>query len=748
MARIEVEGTVQGVGFRPFIYRLACSMGIKGYVKNRGNYVEIYADCYGPALDEFIKRIREDAPPLSKVGGITCHSECLDEKYPDFHIVKSDFAGKSDSVVPPDAAVCMDCLKELRDPRDRRNGYFFITCTNCGPRFTIVDSPPFDRERTTMDPFHMCPDCEREYKDPIDRRYHAQTIACPRCGPEIFFIGGKDKKEGREAIERCAALIEGGGTAAIKGYGGYHISCSASDDYAIKRLRYLFGRRYKPFAIMAKDIESVRSFAFLSDEEEKELVSYKRPILLLKRKRDLSDQIAPGLHNVGVMLPYSPLHYLLFDSLKTENIVMTSANESTYPIIKEDDEIGGGLMRGKVDGILYYDRDIAQSCDDSVVKYVGEEKRIIRRSRGYVPSPIGVKTGQNSLAVGGEESVTGCIMNSDKAFLTQHIGDCKNPETLGFLTDALENLTCLTAIKDFESIACDLHPRFGTTKLAERLSKERSLEIFRVQHHYAHGLSLMAEHNLEEIIAIVCDGFGYGINGEAWGGEILYCKEDSFERLGHLQKHMMVGGDLATKYPMRMIASILYDAKDAEVKKYLVTEGFPHGEKEMEIILTQLDKGLGIKTTSCGRVLDAISALLGICYEKTYEGEPAMRLEATSLSGSDLHLKPKLERDTLDTSYLLNWVANNRHKERKEDLALTGELYLARGLAEMACEMAKEEGVREIGFSGGVAYNEPMSFAIEKTVKNRGFNLLVNQKVPSGDGGLALGQCYYAHLCS
>ncbi len=747
-ARLQIEGTVQGVGFRPFVYRLAKSMDVKGYVKNRGNFVEVCVDCDESTLNEFIKRIKEEAPPLSHVRGVIVRpAHGAGEEYADFHIVKSDYAEKSDSVVPPDSAVCDDCLRELNDPANRRNGYFFITCTNCGPRFTIVHTPPFDRERTTMDPFRMCPECEKEYTDPMDRRYHAQTIACPKCGPEIFYIDDRGKSQGREAIERCADLIERDCTVAIKGYGGYHISCSASSDGAVKRLRYLFGRKYKPFAIMARDLESVRAFAFVNEEEEKELLSYRRPILLLKKKKDLSKQIALGLHNLGVMLPYSPLHHLLFDFLKMENIVMTSANETSYPIIKEESETGELLSSGKVNGILYYNREIANRCDDSVVKFIGNKKRLIRRSRGYVPTPIELKMGENSLALGGEENVAGCIMNYNKAFLTQHIGDCKNPETLDFLIQTLENLTTLTTIKDFKSIACDLHPRFGTTKLAERISQERGLELYRVQHHYAHGLSLMAEHEREELIAIICDGFGYGVDGDAWGGEILYCREDGFERLGHLQEHLMVGGDLATKYPMRMVASILHDS-GLELDKHLLPKGFPHGEKEMEIVLKQLEKGRGIKTTSCGRVLDAISALLGICYEETYEGEPAMRLEAISLQGSDLGLEPKFREDALDTSHLLRWIAARLDKERREDLALTGELYLARGLAGMACEKARKEGVKAIGFSGGVAYNEPMSFAMEKTVKNNGLKFLVNREVPSGDGGLSFGQCYYAHLRS
>jgi hydrogenase maturation protein HypF len=774
---LEIEGTVQGVGFRPFVYRLAVSLGVKGYVKNRGNYVEVLAECDERTLEEFVARIREEKPPLSRVERMSLKplKKTEGQDLTDFRIAESDYAEKSDSVVPPDAAVCADCLRELREPGNRRNGYFFTTCTNCGPRFTIVRAPPFDRERTTMSPFDMCSSCESEYRDPMDRRYHAQTIACPGCGPEIFFTDGEKKKKGGKAIEGCADLIENGEIAAIKGYGGYHISCSASNDLAVRRLRRLFGRRYKPFAIMAKDVESVRSFAFLGDEEKRELVSYRRPIILLKRKGDIapaissqiapaissqiapaisgqiapaiSGQIAPGLHNVGVMLPYSPLHHLLFDFLKTESIVMTSANESTFPIIKDDLLVSEQLMReGKVDGILFYDREISNRCDDSVVKYLGDDKRIIRRSRGYVPSPIEIARGKNSLALGGEENVSGCIMGTEKAFLTQHIGDCKNPETLDFLVEALGNLTTLTTIKDFGAVACDLHPRFWTTKLAERMAGERSLELFKVQHHYAHGLSLMAEHGCEELIAIVCDGFGYGTYGGAWGGEILYCKEDGFERLGHLQEHLMVGGDLATRYPMRMVASILYGSE--EVKRYLSPEGFPYGEREIGVVLKQLERENGIKTTSCGRVLDAISALLGICYERTYEGEPAMRLEAVSMRGSDLGLEPKFRGDSLDTSYLLRWMASRLDDERREDLALTGELYLARGLAEIACEKARKEGVKEVGFSGGVAYNEPMSLAIKKVVKDRGLKFLANQRVPSGDGGLSFGQCYYAHLCS
>jgi len=484
-------------------------------------------------------------------------------------------------------------------------------------------------------------------------------------------------------------------------------------------------------------------------KESERLTSYTRPIVLLNKSEDyyLSDLIAPHLHNIGVMLPYTGLHYMLFDEVDEPAFVMTSANPPNQSIIENDKE---ALRRlgDTVDYFLFHDRQIAHRCDDSVIRLHDSRQVFLRRSRGYAPAPVMLreKAERCTVGLGGELNNTGCVLLGNKAFISQHIGDVENVETRDFLENSTKHLIRLTNSK-VEAVACDLHPKFTTTKLAHDLAEENGWQLIQVQHHYAHVAALMAEHNVKEIVGVCCDGYGYGLDGEAWGGEILFCTQDfsDFERLAHLQKQPLIGGDLATRYPLRVAAGILHEKVD--VQRWLLQEQyFPHGEKEVEIIIHQLEKRSKIiETSSCGRVLDAVAAVLGICYERTYEGEPAMKLESTAIKGKDaLKLEPVINDNVLDTTQLLLEIFENREKHSKADLAYSAHAYLGKGLATLAIEKALEKGVKTVGFSGGVACNEILVLIMRRVVEASGLEFMVHEAVPPGDGGLSFGQAVVA----
>ncbi len=749
-AKIKVSGIVQGVGFRPFIYRIAVKNGLVGYVRNRGDaFVEIVVEGKKDKVIQFLKDLKEEKPTLAQIFNLTTY---YDEDYGDFEeftIVKSSGESElSGSVIPPDISICDKCLREMRDSKNQRFNYFFITCTNCGPRYTIIRELPYDRPNTTMKDFQMCSFCSNEYGDPSNRRFHAQTVACPSCGPKAYLTSNRGEPiEYEDPIRDAGRLLEEGSIVAIKGNGGFHVVAATTKTEPVARLRRDKHRKQKPFAIMSPNLEAVRSFAEVNPWEAELLASYRKPIIVLKKssKYSLSDLISPELHSVGVMLPYTGLHVMLFDRVKEPAFVMTSANPPNEPIVTENKEAISKLG-ATVDYFLFHNRPIAQRCDDSVVRFHDKDTCLIRRSRGYAPEPVQMKRVSDRcvLAVGGELNVTSCILTGNRAFISQHIGDVENLENLRFLKDSIAHLTKLTNC-NVEAVACDLHPRFTTTKLAQNLGSRLGCRVVQVQHHHAHAAALMAEWNVDEVVAVTCDGFGYGSDGKAWGGEVLYCNREGFRRLGHLESQPMVGGDLATYYPLRMAAGILHRKLDAT--EWLLTKSryLPHGKKEAELIVKQLDKGSVPETTSCGRVLDAVSALLGICYERSYEGEPAMKLESVALEGRDvLNLAPRREGNVLDTTFLVHEIFTNKEDCSVANLACSTQSYLARGLAELAIKEAQRLQVKHIGFSGGVAYNEHITATIRKTVEKEGFKFLVHQKIPAGDGGTSFGQAIVA----
>jgi len=751
--KIRVTGIVQGVGFRPFIYRIAVKNHLNGYVRNRGDAgVEILLEGKESAIKNFSRDLKEKKPPLARIYKVITEPLKGKNKYESFTIYKSSEESElSGSVIPPDIAICNECLKELRDPENPRHNYFFITCTDCGPRYTIIEELPYDRENTTMHDFPMCSFCKSEYIDPRNRRFHAQTVACPECGPKIYLTDRKGKlTENKDPIRETGKLISEGSIVAIKGYGGFHVAASTLMDKPLIKLRKVKHRRQKPFAVMAPSLEAIKTFAEVNPREKELLTSFTRPIVLLKKSEDyyLSELVSPNLHNIGVMLPYTGLHYMLFDEADDPAFVMTSANPPNQPIIK-DDEKALEELGGVVDYFLFHNRQIAHRCDDSVLRVHGEKPVFIRRSRGYAPAPVILKEKSKrcTVGLGGELNNTACILLENKAFISQHIGDVENIETREFLRNATEHLIRLTNSR-VEAVACDLHPKFTTTHLAREIAEENSWQIVQVQHHHAHVAALMAEHGVDEIVGVCCDGYGYGLDGEAWGGEILFCSRESagFERLAHLQKQPLIGGDLATRYPLRVAAGIL--RKEVDVEEWLLKnkERFPYGEREIQIILNQLGKDGGtIKTTSCGRILDAVAAILGVCYERTYEGEPAMKLESLAMKGRDiLKIEPIIDGDSLDTTQILLMIFEKRDKTFKADLSRSAHTYLAKGLASLAVEKAYEKGVETIGFSGGVAYNQIITFNMRRIVESSGLRFLVHEAVPPGDGGISLGQAFIA----
>ena len=752
-AEIRIKGIVQGVGFRPFVYRLAVAHRLVGFVRNHGDAtVEILVEGKQNEVKHFVNDLKRKKPPLARIYDMkTKHGEDQGE-FDKFIIIKSiEKAELSGSIIPPDIAICDECLKELSNPANPRYEYFFITCTDCGPRYTIIEQLPYDRPNTTMQGFKMCDFCKSEYENPVNRRFHAQTVACPKCGPKVYLTTNEGEQlNEKDPIRKAGKLLEEGYVVAVKGNGGFHTATATTNSTPIERLRKVKHRSQKPFAIMARDLETIKTFAEVSAEEEKLLTSYIRPIVLLKKTKEyyLSDVIAPKLHNVGVMLPYTGLHVMLFDKIKEPAFVMTSANPANEPIVTDNKEALEKLG-AIVDYFLFHNRTIAHRCDDSVVRLHGSYLTFVRRSRGYAPEPIHLKKTIKTcaLGVGAEQNVTACVLLGDKAFISQHIGDVENVETLQFLRNTIDHLTRLTNSK-IEVVACDVHPKFSTTRLAQKLGTEIDCPVVPVQHHYAHIASLMGEHNIDEMIGIACDGFGYGSDGKAWGGEILHCNVAGFKRLGHLQEQPMLGGDLATRYPIRMAAGILHRAVDIVEWLFANSTSLPHGKAEAEIILKQLKTNeSALKTTSCGRVLDAISIILGICNERTYEGEPAMKLESTAINGENvLKLEPKFEGNILNTTILVKEVFEQKSKFSKVDLAYSAQYYLAQGLAQLATEQAKQLGIKHVGFSGGVAYNEHITSIIRRTVEKNGLNFLVHKKLPAGDGCISFGQAFAASL--
>ncbi|MBI5679589.1 MAG: carbamoyltransferase HypF [Methanobacterium sp.] len=760
-AKIIVQGIVQGVGFRPTVYRIAREMKINGSVRNLGNSVEITLEGDKSKIEEFVENLKINKPPISKITSLKINwIESKTNEFDDFIILESSAHFSGSSVIPPDVAVCDKCLEEILNNSNNRFKYPFTACTDCGPRFTVINSVPYDRERTSMDEFPLCDDCMIEYQNPLDRRYHAEATCCPTCGPSVFLY--KDKiLDLKNPIEMAAKLIDEGNILAIKGIGGTHLVSKTTDDEPVINLRERLGRFNQPFACMSPDIETIKTFAEVADFEEETLISRRRPIVVLNKSKDyyLAPSVSPVLHNLGIMLPYSGLHHLLFQYSKEPAYIMTSANIPGEPMLTENEEIIGKL-EGIADYYLLHDRKIVNRCDDSVIRFRAGDLAFIRRSRGYVPEPYDfskMAEDINILALGPEIDVTFALLKDKKCYVSQHIGNTTKYETYKYLQEAINYMMSITQTDSIDAVACDLHPMFFTTKLAHELSEKYECDIFSVQHHHAHAGALFVDHEINELICIAADGVGYGEDGSAWGGEILHVKGKNYERLGSLMPQNMAGGDLTTKYPIRMVISMLNDYYESEELKELMVNEYIHyfkyGEKEIDLVLKQLNRNFNIqKTTSTGRVLDAISAALGICGERTYEGECAMKLESVAYRGSDtvdipVEIKKDDEIATLNTSKILKTVLEEKSEDKRiEDIACSAQRAVAEGLAKLAIKTADKTGVNVIGGTGGVFYNEAISKTIKEVVTESGYEFIQHKNTCAGDGSVSLGQAAIAAL--
>ncbi|AMD18277.1 transcriptional regulator [Methanobrevibacter sp. YE315] len=735
--KILTQGIVQGVGFRPYVYRLACDLNLKGYVRNLGNVVEIIIE--GENTELFTERLPKELPPIAKINSMEVEA-IESSNYADFDIIESDSSYSGISVIPPDIAICDKCLEEIRNPNDRRYKYAFNACTDCGPRFTVIESVPYDRIRTSMDEFPLCDECLVEYKDPLNRRYHGEAICCSECGPQMEIYKDENRIDTENPIKLGAETLKEGKILAIKGIGGTHLVVDAYNDRAIKELRKRLNRPNQAFAVMCKDLESLQNYAQLSEKEIKTITSNKRPIVILKKKDNypFPDSLSPGLHNIGVMLPYSPMHYLLFDEGDIDTYVMTSANIPGEPMMITNEEIINGIN----DYSLVHNRQILNRCDDSVIRFRNNELSFIRRSRGYTPEPYTINYDVNDLnvlALGPELDVTFSIAKDNIVYPSQHIGNTNKPKTLKFLREAIKNMERITKIDEFDVIACDMHPHFFTTRLAYELAEKYGAEVMPVQHHHAHSIALANDSSIDEMIVIAADGVGYGSDGTSWGGEILYTDVKNFERMGHLESQLMPGGDVATRYPARMLASILKD--EDLIKNY--ADYFKYGEIEIKNIFKQIEAGINVgKTTSTGRVLDSMAVALEICHERTYEGECSMKLESSAYySTKQLELPVIVENDVLNTTEILREVVKlYQNGEKKSDVAAAGQIAVASGLSELALRAADKKGLSNIGATGGVFYNEAITDTVKNYIENAGFNFIQHKNTCAGDGSVSLGQ--------
>jgi hydrogenase maturation protein HypF len=767
--KITVKGIVQGVGFRPFVYRIAKNNNLRGYVKNMGNYVEIVVMGNKDNINSFLDDLMTKKPPLAQIDEINVFDE-LDElkfNYEDFIIEKSqeNENNEEEGTIPPDVAICEDCLNEIMDKNDRRYRYPFTACTNCGARFTIVRELPYDRENTSMDEFPLCEDCLNEYKNHKDRRFHAQATCCPKCGPEVFLTdeNGNILHKKDDAVKNAVKLLKDGYILAIKGVGGTHLACCCDKDDIVLNLRKRLNRPTQPFAVMTKP-EYLNLFANFDDTELNLLKSPKRPIVVLEKNEDYDKYFSKhvsNLNTIGVMFPYSALHHLLFDETDKIAYIMTSANLPGLPMAIKNDEILNNL-KDIADYFLLHNREIVNRCDDSVLKKINNRMIFLRRSRGYAPEPITVnnlafKNDKNILCVGPELNSTACLVKGNKFYLTQYIGKTSKYETFNYLNDAIKNLMKITNTNKIDAVVCDLHPNYNSTKLAHELAEKFGAELYKIQHHRAHAYSLMGDNDVfEDGIFIAIDGLGYGEDGNIWGGEVLkYDKnKNKMERIGHLEEQYQAGGDLATKYPLRMLLSILYKklSRD-ELIEFIKGYNF-FSDKDLKLMLFQLDKKINVvKTTSCGRILDSISAMLSVCYERTYDGEYAIRLESVAENFIKKYPKDykkcvemvkndiKIKNNILNTADLVyNCYKMLLNGFEKEFIAHYIHLAIADGLSEIAIKNAERNGINYIGLTGGVSYNKIISERIKENVENNGFKFLYHRRAPNGDGGISFGQ--------
>ncbi|HXX53723.1 MAG TPA: carbamoyltransferase HypF, partial [Thermodesulfovibrionales bacterium] len=778
--KITLKGVVQGVGFRPYVYTLAESLQLRGYVTNTSDGVTI--DVEGRHITEFVERLSKTAPPLSRITDLSI-TPLPEYGYADFRIIESREGGSPYpfTLISPDISICDDCLRELMDPSDRRFLYPFVNCTNCGPRYTIIRAVPYDRPHTTMDHFSMCPQCDAEYHNPGDRRFHAQPNACPECGPRVTLVSGSQGTlNGQAAVEKTISLLRAGKIVAVKGLGGFHIACDATNRDAVERLRERKRRSNKPFALMATDRVTVERFCVVTEEEANLLSSLRRPIVLLRKKEDISslpDAVSPHNRYLGFMLPYTPLHYLLFHQPFADGrggihngnepnfsvLVMTSGNLSEEPIVRDNDEAYEKLGN-TVDAFLFHNRDIFMRVDDSVVR-VGyqqsavnaQENRLpteknkrsvlfIRRSRGYAPEPLPLQSaGPEVLGCGADIKNAFTVTKGEFAIPSQHIGDMENYETVQFFEECLENIRSVFRVNPV-AIGHDLHPGYLSTQWALR----QGVRTYGIQHHYAHIGSVMAEKGLVgKILGVAFDGTGYGTDGNLWGGEILLADIYGFERLAHFKHIPLPGGERAVREPWRTAVSYVLDAAGDETMEYLVKIGFieKYGKDRIEkMIRIAQSRELSPRSSGAGRLFDAVSALAGVCDANTFEGEAAMTLESLATEETEADYPVNIILDTsmvIDFSHTIIGIVNDVVNGVEKRLISTKfHNTVSNVILRTVARLREVLMLEEVALTGGTFQNLYLLERTARMLTAAGMKVFINEMVPCNDACISLGQAY------
>lgn len=764
--RIRVYGIVQGVGFRPTVSRHAVSNGIRGNVCNKGPYVEIYAQGSGAQVDGFLKDLEERPPKRAAILKINTEDIPAENapQFGTFDIIESEKT-KGEIFVSPDIAICDECKEEMYNSKDRRYLHPFINCTCCGPRMTILDSLPYDRERTSMKEFPMCPDCTEEYDDPKTRRYDAQPVCCNACGPEVYLIGRSER--GRDAITYTRKVIHDGGIVAIKGIGGFHLCCDATNEETVSRLRMLKHRPAKPFAVMAKDETVVKRECIVTPEQEQILTGHQKPILLLDRRSNggqtekLAPSVAPGNPKVGVMLPYAPVQLLLFqydDGIEMPDLlVMTSGNTSGAPICRDDEEAITELSH-LCDAILSHNRKIRIRADDTVMDFYKNEPYMIRRSRGYAPLPFMTSTDWKGqvLAVGGELKNTFCIGVDSRFYPSPYVGDLEDLRTVKALQETIHRFQTLLEVEP-QVVVCDLHPKYNSTVVAESLN----YPVIQVQHHYAHVLSCMTENDCQEpVIGVSFDGTGYGTDGTIWGGEILLADYQNFIRFGSITPFLQIGGDASAKEGWRIAVSMIYGYTKNREKAWEIIEKLGLcSEQESKVQFTMADRKINaVMSTSAGRLFDAVSAILGIRRQSSFEGEASTALQFAAeeleqkgkLNGNEIwdNVQPVIseleERCLLNTEALVKQIVEAKLQGTDSgELAYLFHQTLAEQIVAACIEARKSSGRNKTALSGGVFQNRLLLRLTEERLGQEGFEVLRHHMIPPNDGGIAIGQAAY-----
>ena len=759
--RAHITGVVQGVGFRPFVYGLARRYELLGWVRNSSSGVELEVDGQAAALDAFVHALTAELPPLARIDQLETSSR-PPNGFSRFEILESRPEPGSFQPISPDMAICPDCLRELFDPADRRYRYPFINCTNCGPRYTIIRDIPYDRPLTTMAGFPLCADCAAEYGNPLDRRFHAQPVACPVCGPHLWLeeigVTSDSPTQGESALQATRHYLAQGRIVAVKGLGGFHLACDATSSVAVGELRRRKLRVDKPFAVMMADLDTVRRHCLLSAAEEELLTARARPIVILARRPEstIAREIAPGQDNIGVMLPYTPLHYLLLEPPAgfPAALVMTSGNLSEEPIAYTNDEARKRLA-GLADALLLHNRDIYTRCDDSVMRVaaVAPDREMVmplRRSRGYAPFPARLPwPSPPLLATGGELKNTFCLVRDDYAFLSHHIGDMENFETLVSFEEGVAHMERLFRIQP-QVIACDLHPDYMASRYARERAGRESLPLIEVQHHHGHIAAGMAEHGLSgatPVIGVAFDGTGYGDDGAVWGGEFLVADYGDYERVAHLRYVPLAGGDRAVREPWRVALAHLRAAGlpwDAEIPP--VAHGRSLGEEHLDALRVQIDRGINAPpTSSMGRLFDAAAALAGIRQDVNYEAQAAIEFEALANTHENGYYRLDYANGIIDPTHA--WLALLADLRTGVDIGRIAARFhngVARSVLTVCRDLRERYGLNQVVLSGGVWQNVTLLHRTLALLEADVFTVFTHQLVPPNDGGLALGQAAVA----